>query len=195
MATGYYIGARRELLAFWRERAETAEREHALAAERARAAERTRIAREMHDVLAHRISLVALHAGALTYRSDLDREETAAAAAVIQDNAHLALGELRQVLGVLRAGETAAPSRRSPRSPTCRPSSPTPTRPAPGCVADTAGLPGRGPGRPGRAAADRLAHGLPHRPGGADQRPQARPRRARSASGSPAAPAADSRSR
>jgi signal transduction histidine kinase len=105
VATGYYIGARRELFAFWRERAETAEREHALGAERARAAERTRIAREMHDVLAHRISLVALHAGALTYRTDLDREQTAAAAAVIQDNAHLALGELRQILGVLRAGE------------------------------------------------------------------------------------------
>ncbi|WP_211489760.1 sensor histidine kinase [Georgenia thermotolerans] len=153
VATGYYVGARRELLAFCRERAETAEREHVLAAERARAEERTRIAREMHDVLAHRISLVALHAGALTYRTDLDREETAAAAAVIQDNAHLALGELRQVLGVLRAGETGAAE---PPQPTLADlpalladaeEAGTPV------VADTAGLPG----------ADRaVLGGLPH---------------------------------
>jgi signal transduction histidine kinase len=102
VATGFYIGARRELIANLHERAETAEREQALKAETAREAERTRIAREMHDVLAHRISLVAMHAGALAYRTDLGREETAEAAGVIRDNAHLALTELRQVLGVLR---------------------------------------------------------------------------------------------
>ncbi len=104
LATGYYVGARRELLVSLRQRAETAEREQELKAEAAREAERTRIAREMHDVLAHRISLVAMHAGALAYRTDLDREETTEAAGVIQHNAHLALTELRQVLGVLRAG-------------------------------------------------------------------------------------------
>ncbi|TNC20961.1 two-component sensor histidine kinase [Georgenia sp. 311] len=104
IATGFYVGARRELLSTLRQRAETAEREQALKAEAAREAERTRIAREMHDVLAHRISLVAMHAGALAYRTDLSREETAEAAGVIQHNAHLALSELRQVLGVLRAG-------------------------------------------------------------------------------------------
>ena len=104
VATGFYVGARRELLTTLRQRAETAEREQLLKAEAAREAERTRIAREMHDVLAHRISLVAMHAGALAYRTDLSREETAQAAGVIQHNAHLALTELRQVLGVLRAG-------------------------------------------------------------------------------------------
>ncbi|MCM3660006.1 histidine kinase [Georgenia satyanarayanai] len=102
-ATGYYVGARRELLVTLRVRAETAEREQALKAEAAREAERTRIAREMHDVLAHRISLVAMHAGALAYRTDLSPEETAEAAGVIQSSAHLALTELREVLGVLRA--------------------------------------------------------------------------------------------
>lgn len=102
VAIGFYIGARRELLASLQERAENAEREQAMKAESAREAERTRIAREMHDVLAHRISLVALHAGALTYRTDLTQQETAEAAGIIQDNAHLALIELRQVLGVLR---------------------------------------------------------------------------------------------
>jgi signal transduction histidine kinase len=63
--TGFYIGARRELAANRHEQALAAEREQALVADTAREAERTRIAREMHDVLAHRISLVALHAGAL----------------------------------------------------------------------------------------------------------------------------------
>lgn len=107
VATGYYVGARRELLSTLQLRAETAEREQAAKAEAARQAERTRIAREMHDVLAHRISLVAMHAGALAYRTDLSREETAAAAGVIRDNAHRALTELREVLGVLRAGHGA----------------------------------------------------------------------------------------
>ena len=103
--TGFYIGARRELEANRDEQALAAEREQALVADSVREAERTRIAREMHDVLAHRISLVALHAGALVYRDDLTRAETAETAATIQANAQLALTELRQVLGVLRASD------------------------------------------------------------------------------------------
>ena len=103
--TGFYIGARRELAANRHEQALAAAREQALVADTVREAERTRIAREMHDVLAHRISLVALHAGALVYRDDLTRAETAETAATIQGNAQLALTELRQVLGVLRASD------------------------------------------------------------------------------------------
>jgi signal transduction histidine kinase len=105
VVTGFYIGARRELAANRHEQALAAEREQALVADTVREAERTRIAREMHDVLAHRISLVALHAGALVYRDDLTREQTAETAATIQDNAQFALTELRQVLGVLRPGD------------------------------------------------------------------------------------------
>jgi signal transduction histidine kinase len=108
VVTGFYIGARRELAANRLEQARAAEREQALVADTVREAERTRIAREMHDVLAHRISLVALHAGALVYRDDLTREQTAATAETIQANAQLALTELRQVLGVLRPGDEAA---------------------------------------------------------------------------------------
>ena len=111
VSTGFYIGARRDLLASLRERALTAEREQALREDSAREAERTRIAREMHDVLAHHISLVSLHAGALTYRTDLTRDETAEAAAVIQNNAQLALTELRQILGVLRDVDGGAQAR------------------------------------------------------------------------------------
>lgn len=62
-ATGMYIGARRELVATLQDRADRAEREQALRVEQAQAHERARIAREMHDVLAHRMSLVAMHAG------------------------------------------------------------------------------------------------------------------------------------
>ncbi|MGH3457147.1 sensor histidine kinase [Aeromicrobium sp.] len=99
---GMYIGSRRELLATLRERAETAESEQAARVAQARTAERSRIAREMHDVLAHRISLVTMHAGALSYRTDLTPEQVRETADIIQDSSHQALAELRQVLGVLR---------------------------------------------------------------------------------------------
>ena len=97
-----YIGSRRELLASLRERAETTESEQAARLAQARTAERTRIAREMHDVLAHRISMVTMHAGALSYRDDLTPEQVRETAGIIQENSHQALAELRQVLGVLR---------------------------------------------------------------------------------------------
>ncbi len=68
----------------------------------ARLAERERIAREMHDVVAHRISLVAMHAGALAYRTDVDPERAREAARLIQVNAQASLDELRAMLASLR---------------------------------------------------------------------------------------------
>ena len=103
-AVGAYTGARRDLLASLRDRAETAEREQSARVAQARTAERSAIAREMHDVLAHRISLVAMHAGALVYRDDLTPAQTREAAQTIQATAHAALEDLRGVLGVLRSG-------------------------------------------------------------------------------------------
>ncbi|MBF4617687.1 two-component sensor histidine kinase [Clavibacter sp. VKM Ac-2873] len=102
IVVGLYVGGRRELLASLRERARLTEEEQALRSAQAADHERTRIAREMHDVLAHRLSLVALHAGALEYRDDLDAAEVRATAGVVRDNARTALTELRGVLGVLR---------------------------------------------------------------------------------------------
>lgn len=102
VALGFYIGARRELVASLTDRAETAEREQQLKVEAAKATERARIAREMHDVLAHRISLVSMHAGVLAYRDDLLPEESREIAGIIQENAHASLTELRQVLSSLR---------------------------------------------------------------------------------------------
>ncbi|UZN04229.1 sensor histidine kinase [Cellulomonas sp. S1-8] len=102
VVTGMFIGGRRALVASLREQAAIARREADARSDSARAGERNRIAREMHDVLAHRLSLVALHAGALEYRADLEPEQVQETAAVVRENAHEALGELREVLGLLR---------------------------------------------------------------------------------------------
>jgi signal transduction histidine kinase len=99
---GMFVRARRQLLSTLRDRAERAEADQLVRAERARLAERTRIAREMHDVLAHRISLVALHAGALEVALDLPPAQVREAVALLRSTAHQALEELRDVIGVLR---------------------------------------------------------------------------------------------
>ncbi|MGV8845395.1 sensor histidine kinase [Tessaracoccus sp.] len=99
---GLYIGGRRQLVEVLRDRAEQTQREHAADMDRARMAERTRIAREMHDALAHRLSLVSLHAGALEYRTDLSPEDVRVTAGIVRENARLASTDLREVLGVLR---------------------------------------------------------------------------------------------
>lgn len=109
LAIGYAVGSRREVIASLRDRAETAEREQATRVAAAQLAERSRIAREMHDVLAHRISLIAMHASALSFRPDLPPTEQREAIATIEENSRKALVDLRDVLGVLRdpAGPTA----------------------------------------------------------------------------------------
>mgnify|MGYP003451130011 FL=1 len=75
--------------------------------EQARQAERAQITRELHDTLAHHLSLVSIHAGALEYRDDLTPEQTREAAAAVADAARLAGTDLRVALGVLREGEVA----------------------------------------------------------------------------------------
>jgi signal transduction histidine kinase len=109
---GLFIRHRRQLVLSLRERAVAAETEARLRAEHAQHQAREQIAREMHDVLGHRLSLLSVHAGALEYRPDASAEEIARAAAVIRENAHQALQDLREVIGVLRApvGELPQPS-------------------------------------------------------------------------------------
>jgi signal transduction histidine kinase len=102
VAWGSAVRTRREFIAALRARATRAEREAEQRAEVLRGLERERIAREMHDVLAHRISLISLHAGALEIRGDLSRAQVAAAGATIRASAHQAMEELREILGVLR---------------------------------------------------------------------------------------------
>ena len=100
---------RRGRLAAQRERALRRQAEEQLRVEQIRHGERERIAREMHDVLAHRISLLSLHAGALEFRPDASAEEISRAAAVIRATAHQALEDLRAVIGLLRDGSGGQP--------------------------------------------------------------------------------------
>jgi signal transduction histidine kinase len=99
--------ARRALLQSLREQARRAEADQAGRVAEARAAERASIAREMHDVLAHRLSLLATYAGALEYRPDAPPEQLARAAGVVRAGVHQALDELREVIGVLRDDDPA----------------------------------------------------------------------------------------
>lgn len=106
---GFYAGARAALLESLRARAASLEAQQELRARQAELDERQRIAREMHDVLAHRISLVALHAGVLKMRTDLDEHETKRIATIISENAHASLTELRAMLSQLRTNEDTKP--------------------------------------------------------------------------------------
>lgn len=99
---GMYVGARRQSRQVLEERAEQVLREQDSRLEAARLSERHRIARDMHDALAHRLSLLSLHAGVLEYRTDLSPEEARVTAGVVRENARLASSDLRDVLGVLR---------------------------------------------------------------------------------------------
>jgi len=85
------------------ERTERAEAEAVLRGRHAQRQAREDIAREMHDVLAHRLSLLSVHAGALEFNSGASAQETARAAAVIRESAHQALEDLQVVLRVLRS--------------------------------------------------------------------------------------------
>ncbi|TDC94250.1 two-component sensor histidine kinase [Actinomadura sp. 7K507] len=108
---GMYVAARRRVLQGLTERAERAERERHLLAEQARAEERARLAAEMHDVVAHRVTLMVLQAGALRVRAP--DEPTRSAAEELRGTGCRALEELRDVIGLLRRdpeGAATAPA-------------------------------------------------------------------------------------
>ncbi|MGV9452966.1 sensor histidine kinase [Streptomyces sp. NPDC003635] len=111
---GMFVRSKRQLMLSLRDRARRAETEARLRAEQAQRLAREAIAREMHDVLAHRLTLLSVHAGALEFRPDAPREEIVRAAGVIRESAHEALQDLREIIGVLRAGERDDASRPQP---------------------------------------------------------------------------------
>ncbi|TLQ44647.1 sensor histidine kinase [Streptomyces marianii] len=76
--------------------------------------ERTTIARELHDVVAHHMSVVAIQAEAAPYRVENPPPELEQAFATIRENAVAALAELRRVLGVVRAEDYEAPDAPQP---------------------------------------------------------------------------------
>ncbi|GAA2214067.1 histidine kinase [Nonomuraea monospora] len=116
LAVGLWTRARSEVLAAAEERARRLEREQVMRADQARAQERARIAREMHDIVAHRVSLMVLHAGALEVRTP--DEEAARTAAMIGGIGREALTNLRDVLGVLRTPHHQPPGPEADHQPT-----------------------------------------------------------------------------
>ncbi|WP_418361500.1 histidine kinase [Streptomyces gilvosporeus] len=111
---GLYAKARRMVVDGLREKAERLEREQRLLARQARIEERTRIAREMHDVVAHRVSLMVIHSGTLEVDPE-NSEKTVRTAELVGGIGRQALEELRQVLGVLRTDDEGDES--APRAP------------------------------------------------------------------------------
>ncbi|WP_405621084.1 sensor histidine kinase [Streptomyces sp. NBC_00076] len=111
---GMLVRAKRQLMLSLRDRARRAETEARLRAEQAQRLAREAIAREMHDVLAHRLTLLSVHAGALEFRPDAPREEVVRAAGVIRESAHEALQDLREIIGVLRTGDSDDAGRPQP---------------------------------------------------------------------------------
>jgi CheY-like chemotaxis protein len=147
------------------------EQEHVSETERARRLlleERARIARELHDVVAHHLSVIAIQAEAAPHRVPDPPEELAASFSSIRANALEALTELRRVLGVLRAERGEDDTAPQPPGPHRRPGGRRPTRRP--CRRDDGG------GNLPAAAARCRAVGLSHRAGGAEQRHAPRPR-------------------
>jgi signal transduction histidine kinase len=101
---GDSIAYRRAYSAALEERAVRAERERDTQAQIAAAAERGRIAREMHDVIAHNLSVIVAQADGGTYAFDGAPEKSRQALAQIGRTGRQALSEMSSLLGVLRAG-------------------------------------------------------------------------------------------
>lgn len=108
VAWGALQQKQQDLVAVYRDRAVRIERERELRAEQIQMAERTRIARDMHDSVAHYMSLIALYAGGLEV-AGAHAKDVGPTAATIRTTAISALDELRTVIGMLRDGTLAVP--------------------------------------------------------------------------------------
>ncbi|SDS57726.1 Signal transduction histidine kinase [Actinoplanes derwentensis] len=112
---GAWAQAREALIHSLKERARRAEAEQGRRVAEARMLERRRIAREMHDVLAHRLSLLATFAGAMEYRPDSPPEQLSKAAGIVRAGVHQALEELRDVISLLRDDDQDGDDRNRPQ--------------------------------------------------------------------------------
>ncbi|GAB7187957.1 histidine kinase [Kitasatospora sp. Ki12] len=131
LSFGLWLHGRRVLIRTLHAQVDALRRERELRAEQARSAERARIAREMHDVLAHRLSLLVLHAGVLRDQARLgtvaaDQARLAHRLELLRTTAARSLDDLRDVLGALRADPPVRPA-----AGTEEPSEPTAAGPVP----------------------------------------------------------------
>jgi signal transduction histidine kinase len=99
---GTAVRNRRELVLLMAERLHQLQAEQQMRVRLARQAVRDGIARDMHDSLAHRLTLISMSAGALRYRASLPADDLREMTDIMWSNAQQALGELRQVITVLR---------------------------------------------------------------------------------------------
>jgi signal transduction histidine kinase len=101
------VQSRRAQLDALRDRAAALERERVSAEARAAAEERLRIAREVHDLVGHGLSGIAVQSSTARLALEAGRIELARTAlSAVESSSRAALGEMRQLLGVLRAGNT-----------------------------------------------------------------------------------------
>ncbi|MEM7141222.1 MAG: histidine kinase [Actinomycetota bacterium] len=105
---GVYLRTRRQYLAELEAKAARTEEQQAAEARRAVAEERTRIARELHDVVAHSMSVMVVQAGAARRVLDADPSQAGDALQAIEDTGRESLHEMRRVLGVLRGEDDEA---------------------------------------------------------------------------------------
>ncbi len=108
--------SRRDLLDTLRERARSLEIERDQQAQIATAAERARIAREMHDIVAHSLSVVIAQADGGRYAATSNPEAAGRALEVIAETGRAALADMRRLLGVLRSDD-GGPGANAPRAP------------------------------------------------------------------------------
>ncbi len=101
---GIYVNTRQRYLEGLEERAERAERDRDQQVIIAKAAERARIARELHDVIAHNVSVMVVQADGAGYAIDTDPEQARTAVQAISATGRQALTEMRRLVGVLREG-------------------------------------------------------------------------------------------
>ncbi|GAA2089803.1 sensor histidine kinase [Actinomadura alba] len=109
---GRGLRLRRAYLAELEHRAMRLERARGTDARAARVEERSRIARELHDVVAHHVSVMTVQAGAARRILDKDPERTREALSTIEEVGRTALSEMRRIVGVLRTERDAEPSGR-----------------------------------------------------------------------------------
>lgn len=109
VAWGKYFGAHHALVESLKQHNATLEQNRQAEIDAAEAQVRAHLAREMHDVLAHRLSLISMHSSALEHRKTMSDDDRMHGGAIINTNARASLTELRAILSDLRETQPSGP--------------------------------------------------------------------------------------